>query len=100
MKEQKKLGKEERRNLEMRYEKKKQMTEAILEWAEDQECGLRPETVLKQCRRRIKYLDTVLPCYENKRVLWHLDFAIHWEERRNKRRKEQNVQGTMKEHTT
>ena len=84
----------------MRYEKKEQMTEAKLEWNESNPTGLRPETVLKQCYRRIKYLDTVLPCYENKRVLWHLDFAIHWEERRNKRRKEQKVQGTMEQHTT
>ena len=82
----------------MRYEKKEQMTEAKLEWNEADPTGLRPETVLKQCLRRIKYLNTVLPCFENKRIMRHLEMALIWEERRNKRRKDQNVQHTMEKH--
>ena len=75
-----------------------QMTEAKLEWDERNPTGLRPETVLKQCLRRIKYLNEVLPCFENKRIMRHLEMALIWEERRNKRRKDQGVQNTLEKH--
>ena len=70
----------------------------MIEWNERDPQGIRPETVIRACLNRVKYLDELLPCYENKRVLRHLEFAILWEERRNNRRKDQGVQGTMEPH--
>ena len=74
------------------------MQEAKLEWNERDPKGLRPETVIRQTYNRIRYLDTVLPCFENKRIMRHLEMALIWEERRNKRRKDQRVQHTMEAH--
>lgn len=75
------------------------MKEFSIDWNESDPNGIRPEDVIKKCLNRVKYLDEILPCYENKRVLRHLEFAILWEERRNNRRKDQGVQGTMTAHT-
>ena len=62
--------------------------------------GARPETVLRMALERVEYLDTVLPCSENVSIRYHLEEAIKCEEIRNKRRKEQNVQGTLKRHNS
>lgn len=62
--------------------------------------GARPETVLRMALERVEYLDTVLPCAENVSIRYHLEAAIEWEEIRNKRRKDQKVQGTLKRHNS
>ena len=69
-----------------------------IEWNEADPDGIRPEDVLRACLNRVKYLDELLPCYENKRVLWHLELALLWEEKRNQKRKDQKVQGSMEPH--
>ena len=70
-----------------------------IEWNEADPDGIRPEIVLRACLNRVKYLDELLPCYENKRVAWHLELALLWEEKRNQKRKDQGVQGSMEPHT-
>ena len=74
------------------------MKEIKIEWNEADPDGIRPEDVLLKCLNRIKYLDELLPCYENKRVMRHLEMALLWEEKRNQKRKDQKVQGKMQPH--
>ena len=78
---------------------KRKIPQVNINWDESSPKGIRPEYVIQACIERVKYLDDLLDCYENKRVLRHLEMALLWEERRNKRRKDQGVQGKMIKHT-
>ena len=60
--------------------------------------GARPETVLRMTLERIQYLDEILSCSENKKILYHLELAIEWEEIRSRRRKDQGIEGTLVPH--
>ena len=78
---------------------KKLAEQNLTDWNKVERNGLRVEDVIQETLDRVKYLNEVLPCYENECVIYHLERAIHWEECRNKRRKVQGLQGTMKRHT-
>ena len=60
--------------------------------------GARPETIIEIVLERVQYLNEMLPCEENEKVIKHLCEAISWEEMRNLRRKRQGVQGTWQPH--
>ena len=76
----------------------KKIPQVQIDWDESSKGGIRPEYVIQACLNRVKYLDELLPCYENARIKWHLELALLWEEKRNKRRKDQGVQGKMEPH--
>ena len=62
--------------------------------------GIRPEDVMEIVLERVEALDNLLPCTENKKVIFHLKEAIRWEEKRKLRREMQSVSGTLEPHNS
>ena len=72
----------------------------VIAWEsiKDNRDGARPETVIEMVLERVMQLQEILPCEENEKIIHHLCEAISWEELRNRRRIQQDVQGTLQEH--
>jgi hypothetical protein len=69
------------------------VTRYLKEWA-----GIQSQALLRVLIDRQKYLDSEMPCSENKDVLYHLRQAFFCLEARAFRRKKQGVNGTSLTH--
>lgn len=79
----------------IRFGKKREIQPG-LEKMETVKSGTTNEEVISVLIHRIKYLDSIMPCDQNKEAIKSLELALNWLDLRTRDRQRRKVEGTTK----